>query len=57
MISWTVFVPLIPAVNEFFDKVLVMTEDMSVQENRLGLLQRISSLADGIADFGKLEGF
>jgi glycyl-tRNA synthetase beta subunit len=28
-----------------------------VQENRLGLLQRISSLADGIADFGKLEGF
>jgi glycyl-tRNA synthetase len=52
-----VFVPLIPAINEFFDKVLVMTEDMSVQENRLGLLQRISSLADGIADFGKLEGF
>jgi glycyl-tRNA synthetase len=52
-----VFVPLIPAVTEFFDKVLVMTEDRSLQENRLGLLQRISSLANGIADFGKLEGF
>jgi glycyl-tRNA synthetase len=51
------FVPLIPAVNEFFDKVLVMTGDKSVQENRLGLLQRISSMVDGIADFGKLEGF
>lgn len=51
------FIPLIPAVNEFFDKVLVMTEDKSVQENRLGLLQRISSMADGIADFSKLEGF
>jgi glycyl-tRNA synthetase len=51
------FVPMIPSVTEFFDKVLVMAEARSVQENRLGLLQRISSLADGIADFGKLEGF
>jgi len=51
------FVPMIPAVNEFFDKVLVMAEEKSVQENRLGLLQRIASLADGIADLSKLEGF
>jgi glycyl-tRNA synthetase len=51
------FVPMIPTVTEFFDKVLVMAEARPVQENRLGLLQRISSLADGIADFGKLEGF
>jgi len=51
------FVPMLPAVNEFFDKVLVMAEARSVQENRLGLLQRIASLADGIADLSKLEGF
>jgi glycyl-tRNA synthetase beta subunit len=51
------FVPMIPAINDFFDKVLVMAEDGSLQENRLGLLQRISSLADGIADMSKLEGF
>jgi len=51
------FVPMIPAVNEFFDKVLVMAEAKSVKENRLGLLQRIASLADGIADLSKLEGF
>jgi len=51
------FVPMIPAVNEFFDKVLVMTEAKSVKENRLGLLQRIVSMADGIADLSKLEGF
>ncbi len=51
------FVPMIPAVSEFFDKVLVMAETKSVQENRLGVLQRISSLADGVADFSKLEGF
>jgi glycyl-tRNA synthetase len=51
------FVPMLPAVNEFFDKVLVMAEAKFVQENRLGLLQRIVSLADGIADLSKLEGF
>jgi glycyl-tRNA synthetase len=51
------FLPMIPAVNEFFDKVLVMTENRFEKENRLGLLQRIASLADGAADLSKLEGF
>jgi len=51
------FVPMIPAVNEFFDKVLVMADAIFVKENRLGLLQRIASLANGIADLSKLEGF
>jgi glycyl-tRNA synthetase len=51
------FVPMIPAVNAFFDKVLVMAEDKKLRENRLGLLQRIASLAGGIADLSKLEGF
>ncbi len=51
------FVPMIPAVNEFFDNVLVMADDKVLQENRLGLLQRISALAGGVADLSKLEGF
>ncbi len=51
------FMPMIPAVSEFFEKVLVMAEIRSVKENRLGMLQRISSLADGIADISKLDGF
>ncbi len=51
------FVPMVPGVTEFFEKVLVMADDLAVQENRLGLLQRISSLADGVADLGRLEGF
>jgi glycyl-tRNA synthetase len=51
------FVPMIPAVDEFFDKVLVMAEDRQVQQNRLGLLQRIAALAEGVADMSKLEGF
>ncbi len=48
---------LIPSITAFFDKVLVMAEDKSVKENRLGLLQKIASLASGVADLSKLEGF
>jgi glycyl-tRNA synthetase len=48
---------LIPSITAFFDKVLVMAEDKAVKENRLDLLQKIASLANGIADLSKLEGF
>ena len=48
---------MIPAVNAFFDKVLVMADDKALRENRLGLLQRIAALSNGVADFSKLEGF
>jgi glycyl-tRNA synthetase len=50
-------VKLIPFINTFFDKVLVMAEDSAVKQNRLGLLQRIAALAGGVADMSKLEGF
>ena len=51
------FVPMIPAVNKFFDEVLVMADNEKVRANRLGMLQRIANLAKGIADFSCLEGF
>ncbi len=51
------FLPMIPAVNEFFDTVLVMAEDSAIRSNRLGLLQRITDLTSGVADFSRLEGF
>lgn len=51
------FVPLIPAINRFFDAVLVMDEDEALRRNRLGLLQRVAALAHGVADLAKLEGF
>ncbi len=51
------FMPLVPAINRFFDEVLVMAEDPALKHNRLGLLQSIAALADGVADFSKLEGF
>lgn len=52
-----VFLPLIPPVNHFFDQVLVMVDQLETRHNRLGLLQRIANLAQGVADFSKLEGF
>ena len=51
------FTPLISPITDFFDNVLVMDEDQKVRENRLGLLQRITSLAEGIIDMSRLEGF
>ena len=51
------FMPMIPAVNTFFDKVLVMADDKALRENRLGLLQTIAGLAHGVADLSRLEGF
>jgi glycyl-tRNA synthetase len=51
------FSPMIPSINLFFEAVLVMAEDPAVRSNRLGLLQHISALAGGVADFSKLEGF
>jgi glycyl-tRNA synthetase len=51
------FLPMIPAINRFFEGVLVMVDDTRIRENRLGLLQRIAALAAGTADLSKLEGF
>lgn len=52
-----VFIPLIPSINNFFDKVLVMSDNREERSNRLGLLQRIVALADGVMDLSNLEGF
>jgi glycyl-tRNA synthetase len=51
------FVPMIPSIDAFFDKVLVMDQKKAVRENRLGLVQDVAALASGIADLSKLEGF
>jgi glycyl-tRNA synthetase len=51
------FLPIVPAINRFFEEVLVMAEDALLRQSRLGLLQRIAALSDGVADFSRLEGF
>jgi glycyl-tRNA synthetase len=49
--------PMIPAINQFFDEVLVMHEDASLRASRLGLLQDLWALSRGIVDVTRLEGF
>ena len=41
----------------FFEKVLVMAEDESIRKARLGLVQHIAALSEGIVDLSKVEGF
>jgi len=53
----TAFLPMVPAINRFFDEVLVMAEDEELRQTRLAVVQRIAALAEGVADFGHLEGF
>jgi len=48
---------LLPAITEFFDKVLVMDKDEAIRQNRLALVGQIANLSHGIADLSKLEGF
>ncbi|MGE5464989.1 MAG: glycine--tRNA ligase subunit beta, partial [Syntrophothermus sp.] len=52
-----IVVGLIPSINVFFDKVLVMAEEEKIRQNRLALVGQIAGLSRGIADLSKLEGF
>ena len=54
---FTALYPMIPAIDQFFDEVLVMHEDQALRLARLGLLQAIWGLSLGIVDVTRLEGF
>jgi len=43
-----------PAVDRFFDKVLVMAEDREIRQNRLRLLKKLDELFSGIAHFAEI---
>jgi glycyl-tRNA synthetase beta chain len=45
-----------PAVDEFFEKVMVMDEDPRLRANRLALLAQLHGLFVGIADLSRLPG-
>jgi glycyl-tRNA synthetase len=51
------FTPIIPAINKFFEAVMVMSDDEHQKSNRLGLLQKIAAFPNGLAALSKLEGF
>jgi glycyl-tRNA synthetase beta chain len=44
-----------PAVDRFFDDVLVMAEEPAVRENRLALMKRVGALFADVADFRKIQ--
>lgn len=45
-----------PAVDEFFDEVMVMDEDPKLRANRLALLAQLHGLFAGVADLSRLPG-
>jgi glycyl-tRNA synthetase beta chain len=47
---------LVPAVNRFFDDVLVMAPDDAVRRNRLTLVANVAAALRALADFGQLPG-
>jgi glycyl-tRNA synthetase beta subunit len=51
------FKTLIPDINTFFERVLVMDQDQAVRGNRLGLIQKVARLGASCADLSCLEGF
>jgi len=61
--SWTLsrwleaFVPMVTKISKFFEDVLVMADEESLRDNRLGLLQHIARMPKGMADLSRLEGF
>ena len=47
---------LVPAVNRFFEDVLVMAPDEAVRRNRLALVANVAAALGRLADFGRLPG-
>lgn len=45
-----------PAVDQFFDDVMVMAEDPALRANRLALLQRLAAMFLTVADLSRLPG-
>ncbi len=44
-----------PAVDAFFDEVMVMAEDPRLRANRLALMRRVASIFSDVADFRKIQ--
>jgi glycyl-tRNA synthetase beta chain len=44
------------AVDDFFERILVMDENLAVRNNRLALLSNVQALLVGVADLSRLPG-
>jgi glycyl-tRNA synthetase beta chain len=48
---------LAPAINTFFDSVLVMADDEAMRANRLALVSMVAGLPSAVFDLRRMEGF
>jgi glycyl-tRNA synthetase beta chain len=53
--AWALLAEVRPAVDRFFDDVMVMDPDDALRDNRLALLRSLHELFAPLADFGKLQ--
>ncbi len=44
-----------PALDRFFDEVMVMVEDEALRKARLGLLSKVQKMVESIADFAHIQ--
>lgn len=49
------FAALKPFIDAYFEKVMVMSEDLYIRKNRLGLIKSLENLALKLADFSKIN--
>ncbi|MBP9829344.1 MAG: glycine--tRNA ligase subunit beta [Proteobacteria bacterium] len=54
--AMTLVANLKPVIDNFFDHVKVMDDDLKIQQNRLNLLGMLQSTLNAFANFSKLEG-
>lgn len=48
---------LVQPIDAYFEKVFVMSEDVSVRQNRLAFLRDLAGLTKGVVDLSQLPGF
>ena len=44
-------------INNFFDNVFVMADDVRIKQNRLALISQVAGLTTGIVDLSSLPGY
>lgn len=52
--KWQILAEMHPLIDDFFEHNMVMTDDVSIKENRLALLSRINALSTSFARFNVL---
>ena len=54
--SFRALIALRAPVDEFFERIMVMDEDLTRRNNRLALLREVQQLLGGVADLSRLPG-